>query len=215
MSEFVNIGLLYLVRGKEFDNLDFVNLLYKAQKTETFKKIDYLPGLSRDYDYFIHDDASFYIALVFFLFDGNINAQKFIISISMDIIRKLKLLDEFVFEHHASWVLLMSVSHEDFFEYFDEVSSLVNARNGIIDTIVFCPTYTNNHRIFSDSKLILVPNRIEYTKFIKEKFEDLKEVDGIIDIAVKSLSNDWKDELDIHFDLGLALVSFALKSLIN
>lgn len=214
-SEFINLGLLYSNFQGELSGINFTDLLVEAQKTETFSKIDYLPGLNYDYDVFIFDYVPFYLALTFFLFNGNLSAQKYILDISVKIIRKLNPSDSLTFEHHVSWGLLMSAYQESFTEYFDELKDLVNNRDGILDTILYCPTYRNEHQVLSDSKLILVPNRVEYLQTFKQEFLHLSVDTNIAEIAIKSLSEDWKDELDYHFNLGVDLANWALKSLAN
>lgn len=212
-SEFINLGILYSTFGREVQDIDFLNLIIEAQKTETFNKIEYLPQLNDDYDIFIHDYVSFYIALTFFLFDGNINVQRYIMDIAIKIIRKLKLAEDFIFEHHVSWGLLMTASSKEFSEIFEELKDLVNNRNGILNTILYCPTFMNNYQKHPDSKLIVVPNRNEYIEVFKNEFSHLSKDKEIHEIAVMSLSEDWKDELDYHFNLGVDLSNLVIKSI--
>jgi hypothetical protein len=213
--EFINLGILYSTFGKELTDLNFSKLLIDAQKTETFSKIEYLPGLNYDYDVFIHDHVPFYVALTFFLFDDNLNAQNYILDIAVKIIRKLKVTEEYIFEHHLSWGLLMSASRPEFAEIFEELKDLVNIRNGILNTILFCPTFINDHQELADSKLILVPDRKEYLEMFSHEFKNIKNEKCINEIAIMSLSEDWKDELDYHFNLGVDLTNLALKTLMK
>jgi len=212
-SEFINLGILYSNFRKELKDLDFTNLLVEAQKTETFSKIEYLPGLNYDYDVFIHDHVPFYIALTFFLFEGKLNAQKYILDIAIKIIRKLKLTEEYTFEHHISWGLLMSASSFEFSEIFEELRNLANNRNGLLNTILFCPTFINDHQEIPESKLILVPERNEYIEVFKNEFKHLNKDKEIQEIAIMSLSEDWKDGLDCYVDLGVDLSNLVLKSI--
>ncbi|MCC7521905.1 MAG: hypothetical protein IT220_09755 [Flavobacteriaceae bacterium] len=212
-SEFINLGILYSNFRKELKDLDFTNLLVEAQKTETFSKIEYLLGLNYDYDVFIHDHVPFYIALTFFLFEGNLNAQKYILDIAIKIIRKLKLTEDYTFEHHISWGLLMSASSLEFSEIFEELRNLANNKNGLLNTILFCPTFINDHQEIPDSKLILVPERNEYIEVFKNELNQLNKDKEIHEIAVMSLSEDWKDELDCYINLGVDLSNLVIKSI--
>lgn len=215
ISEFINLGLLYSKFGNEINYLDFTSLLAEAQKTETFNKIEYLPGLNYDYDIFIHDHVPFYIALTFFLFEGNLNAQKYIIDIALAIIRKLKVTEKFIFEHHLSWGLLMAASNQEFSEIFEELKELVNKKGGILNTILFCPTFINNHQKFSDSKVALVLNRNEYIELLKKEFSHLDNDKNINEIAIMSLSDNWQEEIEYHYNLGVDLTNLAVKSLMK
>ncbi|WP_314060331.1 hypothetical protein [Empedobacter brevis] len=212
VSEFINLGILYSTFGKDLNDIDFVSLLVEAQKTETFNKIQYLPGLNYDYDVFIQDYVSFYIALTFFLFEGNLRAQKYILDIAIGIIRKLNTNDEYIFEHHLSWGLLMSASNLEFSENYEELKDLANNRNGILNTILFCPTFFNDHQNLPDSKLIFVPDRNEYIETFKQEYEHLNNERNINEIAIMSLSEDWKDEMEYHFNLGVDLANLTVKS---
>ena len=93
------------------------------------------------------------------------------------------------------------------------MKELVNKGNGILNTILYCPTYLNDHQLLPHSKLALVPNRVEYLEHFKKEFLHLSVDTNITDIAIKSLSEDWKDDLDYHFNLGVDLTNWALKSL--
>lgn len=212
-SEFINLGILYSKFGKDLKNVDFQSLLIEAQKTETFDKIEYLPGLNYDYDNFIHDYVPYYIALMFFLFKGDMNAQKYILNIAIGIIRKLPITKHFIFEHHISWGILMSASNEDFCEFYEELKNLMNNRNGILDIILFCPTFINDHNDLPDSKVIIVPSRNEYIARFKNEFSHLNSDKDINEIAVMSLSENWKDELDYHYNLGVDLANLVIKTL--
>lgn len=214
-SEFINLGILYSTFGKELKDLDFTSLLVEAQKTETFSKIEYLPGLNYDYDIFIHDHVPFYIALTFFLFDDNLKAQRYILDIAIKTIRKLNVTENFTFEHHLSWGLLMSSSRLEFSETFEELKNLANNRNGILNTILFCPTFINDHQEIPDSKLVLVPERNEYIKMFTHEFDKITNDKNIIEIAIMSLSEDWKNAIDYHFNLGVDLTNLTLKSLMK
>lgn len=214
-SEFINLGLLYSNYANEFSDLDFTSLLAEAQKTETFSKIEYLPGLNYDYDVFIHDHVPFYIALTFFLFEGNLNAQKYIIDIAVGIIRKLNIKEEFIFEHHLSWGLLMAASNQIFSETFEELKELVNKKGGILNTILFCPTFINDHQKLPDSKLVLVPIRNEYVELFKKEFSHLNNDKSINEIAIMSLSENWQDETEYHYNLGVDLTDLVIKSLMK
>lgn len=215
VSEFINLGLLYSKYGHEISDLDFTSLLIEAQRTETFSKIEYLPGLNYDYDIFIHDHVPFYIALAFFLFEGNLSAQKYIVDIAIRIIRKLEVTEEFIFEHHLSWGLLMTASNHEFLENFEELKNLMNSRSGILNTILFCPVFINDHQEFTDSKLILVPNRNDYIEIFKQEFSHIIKDKNIDEIAIMSLSEIWKDEIRYHFNLGVDLSNLAIKSLMK
>lgn len=212
-SEFVNLGILYSKFGKTMNDVDFLILINDAQKTESFKKIEYLPGLNRDYDIFIHDYVLFYIALTFFLFKGNINVQRYILDIALGIIRKLHSRVDFVFEHHVSWGLLMTASSEAFSEDFEELKILVNDNNGIFDSILYCPTFMNVHQKLPESKLIVVPNQSEYIETLKSRLYHLDEDKDICEIAIMSLSEGWKDETEYFFDLGVNLTELVIKSI--
>lgn len=211
--EFVNLGILYSTFRKELKDLDFTNLLVEAQKTETFSKIEYLPGLNYDYDVFIHDHVPFYIALTFFLFKGNLNAQKYVFDIAIKTIRKLKSTEDYTFEHHISWGLLMSASSLEFSEIFEELRDLANSRNGLLNTILFCPSFINDYQEIPDSKLILVPERNEYLEVFKNEFKHLNKDKEIHEIAIMSLSEDWKDESDYYINLGVDLSNLIIKSI--
>lgn len=212
-SEFINLGLLYSNFKNEFQNVDFTSLLIEAQKTNTFAKIEYLPGLNYDYDIFIHDYVPYYMALTFFLFNGNLNAQKYILNISIGIIKKLQLTNDYIFEHHISWGLLMSASNQEFIEFFEDLKDTVNSKNGIFNTILFCPTFMNEHNKLPDSQLITVPDRDEYIKSFKSEFSHLSIVKEVSEIAIMSLSENWKDETNYHFNLGVDLSNLVIKSL--
>lgn len=214
-SEFINLGLLYSNYGNEINYIDFTIILVEAQRTETFCKIEYLPGLNYDYDVFIHDHVPFYVALTFFLFEGNLSAQKYIIDIAIRIIRKLNTTEEFIFEHHLSWGLLMTASNHEFSENFKELKDLVNSRSGILNTILFCPTFINDHQELADSKLMLVPDQNEYIEMLKQKFGHITNDKNINEIAIMSLSEDWKDEIEYHFNLGVELANLVIKSLMK
>jgi len=214
-SEFINLGLLYSKFGNEINDLDFTSLLTEAQKTETFSKIEYLPGLNYDYDIFIHDHVPFYIALTFFLFEGNLKAQKYIIYIAIRIIRKLKVTEEFIFEHHLSWGLLITASNQEFSEIFEELKELVNSKSGILNTILFCPTFINDHQKLPDSKLVLVPIRNEYIELFKKEFSHLNNDKNINEIAIMSLSDNWQAETEYHYNLGVDLTNLVVKSLMK
>ncbi|KQT26230.1 hypothetical protein ASG22_06050 [Chryseobacterium sp. Leaf405] len=215
VSEFINLGLLYSRYGNEINDFDFTKLLIEAQKTETFNKIEYLPGLNYEYDIFIQDHVAFYIALTFFLFEGNVSAQKYIIDIAIMIIRKLNITEGFIFEHNLSWGLLMAASNHEFSEIYEELKNLMNNRKGILNTILFCPTFINEHQKIPDSKLILVPDRNIYVETFKEKFNHINIDNSINEIAIMSLSEDWKDEMEYYFNLGIDLANLAIKSLMK
>ncbi|WP_288244665.1 hypothetical protein [uncultured Chryseobacterium sp.] len=215
VGEFINLGLLYSQYGNEINNFDFINLLIDAQKTETFSKIEYLPGLNYDYDIFIQGHVAFYIALTFFLFEGNLIAQKYIIDIIIKIIRKLDVTEGFIFEYNLSWGLLMAASNHEFSENYEELKNLMNNRKGILNTILFCPTFINDHQELSDSKLILVPDRNKYVEIFKQEFIHLDIHNNINEIAIMSLSEDWKDEMKYHFNLGINLSNLVIKSLMK
>jgi len=212
-SEFINLGILYSKFGKEIHDIDFLNLIIEAQKTETFNMIEYLPGLNQDYDTFIQDYVPFYLALTFFLFDGNLNVQRYILDLAISFIEKLQLEQDFIFEHHVSWSLLMAASNKDFAQNFEELKDLVNSKNGMLNTILYCPTFINSHQNLSDSKLIVVPNRNEYIEVFKKEFSHIPKDKEIQEIAIMSLSEDWKDELDYIFNLGIDLSNLVIKSL--
>lgn len=212
-SEFINLGILYSKIGIKFQNVDFLSLLIEAQKTDTFNKIEYLPGLNYDYDNFIHDFVPFYLALIFFLFEGNINVQRYIKDLAIDIINRLDWSDDFVFGHHVSWGLLMTASNQEFYEDFEELKNLVNNKNGILNCILFCPIFMNDHHKLPDSNLILVPDRNEYIEVFKGEFNHLSNDMDIHEISIMSLSEDWKDEIDCHFNLGVSLANLIIKSL--
>jgi hypothetical protein len=215
VSEFINLGLLFSQYENEDNYFDFNNLLIEAQKTETFRKIEYLPGLNYDYDVFIQDHVPFYIALAFFLFEGNISAQKYILDIAIGIIKKLNIKEEFIFEHHLSWGLLMTSSNCEFTDNFEELKDLMNSRSGILNTILFCPTFINNHREYSKSILMLVPDRNKYVEIFKQEFSHLNNDMSIKEIAIMSLSENWKDEIEYHLNLGVSLANLAVKSLMK
>ena len=210
-SEFINLGILYSKSGEELENVDFHSLLIEAQKTETFNKIEYLPGLNYDYDNFIHDYVPYYVALMFFLFEGNTIAQKYILNIAIGIIRKLHQTNNFIFEHHISWGLLMTASNQDYIEHYEELKNLINKKKGILNTILFCPTFINDHNELPDSKLIIVPSRNEYIERFKNEFSHSNNDKDINEIAVMSLSENWKDELD--YNLGVDLANLVIKTL--
>lgn len=212
-SEFINLGILYSNLNKELTAFDFSDMLREAQKTETFDKIEYLPGLNQDYDIFIHDHVPFYLALTFFLFEGNLNAQRYIIEIAIKIIRKLDVADDYIFEHHISWGLLMSASHEGFSKEYDELKELTNLRGGILNTIMYCPTFINDHHTLPDSSTIIVPDKNKYIVELKQGFEHLSDDSNINKIAVMSLSADWIDEIDYHVNLGVELTNFVTKKI--
>ncbi len=215
VSEFINLGLLYSKYGNEIYDLDFTSLLIEAQKTDIFSKIEYLTGLNNDYDVFIQDHVSFYIALTFFLFEGHISAQKYIVDIAIGIIRKLNVKDEFIYEHHSSWGLLMTASNHKFSNEYEELKNLTNNRNGILNTILFCPTFINDHLKLPNSKSILVPDRNKYIEIFKIEFSHLNIDKNINEIAIMSLSEVWKDEMEYHFNLGVDLTNLAIKSLMK
>ncbi len=213
-SELINLGVLYSNFNKELNTFDFTGMLREAQKTETFDKIEYLPGLNQDYDIFIHDHVPFYLALTFFLFEGNLNAQRYILEIATKIIRKLGVADDYIFEHHISWGLLMSASHEVFSKEYDEMKELTNQRGGILNTILYCPTFINDHYALPDSSTLIVPDKNEYIEKLKHEFGHLSDDSDINKIAVMSLSDDWLDEIEYHVNLGVELINFVTKKIL-
>ncbi len=214
-SELINLGILYLNFKKELTAFDFIGMLKQAQETETFDKIEYLPGLNQDYDIFIHDHVPFYLALSFFLFEGNLNAQRYIIEIAIKIIRKMDVVDNYIFEHHISWGLLMSASHEVFSKEYNELRELTNQKGGILNTILYCPTFINDHHPLSESSTIIVPDKNNYNEELKHKFMHLSDDGNINKIAIMSLSADWIDEIEYHVNLGVDLVNYVTKKILS
>jgi len=212
-SEFINLGILYNSFGEELSEIDFKKLLIEAQKTETFSKIEYLPGLNRDYDIFIHDHVSFYLALSFMLFQGNLEAQKFILDIVNGILDKLPQSKYYIIEHHVSWGLLISATSNEFLDSYERIKNQINANGDIYDTILYSPIYRNEHNELPDSKLIQVPDMNEYCRAISINFNHLKKGKGIQEIAVMSLSNYWKEGLEVNYNLGIELANYIVKSI--
>lgn len=212
-SEFINLGILHCNFKDTLRDTDFKNLLIEAQKTETFDKIEYLPGLNYDYDIFIQDFVPFYLALTFFLFDGNISAQRYVLEVALGIIRKLQISNDFTFEHHVSWFLLMAASNKEFYKDFEEVKNSMNSNSGILNTILYCPIFMNDHNNLPDSEMILIPDRNTYVEIFKREFSHLSNDKDINQIAIMSLSEDWKDVQDRHFNLGVDLSNLVSESL--
>lgn len=213
-SEFVNVGILHFNFKDAFHDIDFKNLLIEAQKTETFDKIEYLPGLNYDYDIFIYNYVPFYLGLTFFLFKGNIGAQRYLLDISLRIVRKLQISNDFALEHHVSWLLLMTASNQEFCQEFEEVKNTMNCNNGILDTIIYSPVFMNDHNNLPDSEMIMVPDRDSYIESFRQKFSHLVNDKDINQIAIMSLSEDWKDKQDQHLNLGVELSNLVSKSLL-
>lgn len=214
-AEFINLGILHYSYWKELSNVDFNNLLINAQKTDTFNLIQYLPGLNFDYDVFIHDFVPFYLALTFTLFKGNKEAQKYIFNIWLEIVRQLPITNEFILEHHASWGLLISATSENVYEFFEEIRELVNNNGGIFDTILLNPIFRNEHIKLPDSKLIQVQSKKEYLLKMQEEFNHLDCNLSLLQIAVMSLSDYWKDGMECSVDLGINLAIYIIKGIDN
>ena len=212
-AEMINTCMLFY----KFDNCkgtDIIKLLNEYQnRTGTLKTIDYLPNLNRDYDIFIHDFVPFYLALSFFLLEDNKRGQKYILDTAISILHKLPRNYEFVLEHHISWALLMSSTDEAYSDLYEKLRKLVNDNGGIYDNILFSPTYKNEYREIPDSKIILVPRKEKYIQDFSKQFKHLKNDNELLQIAVKSLSHDWQDNVDYFFDLGIDLANFIIKSL--
>ena len=169
--------------------------------------------MSYDYDIFIQNYVPFYLALTFFLFDGNTSAQRYVLDVALGIIRKLQISNDFTFEHHVSWFLLMAASNQEFSRDFDEVKNSMNSESGILNTILYCPFFMNDHNNLPDSEMILVPDRDTYVETLKREFSHLLNDKDINQIAIMSLSEDWKDEQDRHFNLGVDLSNLVSESL--
>lgn len=127
---------------------------------------------------------------------------------------KLKIREDFIFEHHVSWGLLMSASKPEFLENFEELRSLVNSEKGILNTILYSPSFMNDHQVLPHSILTIVPNLNEYIKTLNEEFTHLNNDCDINEIAIKSLSENWKDKIEYNSNLGVDLTNFVIKSLI-
>ena len=106
----------------------------------------------------------------------------------------------------------MSASSLDFSHYYEELKQITNDEEGIFDTVLFSPTFINDHQKLPDSKMTLVPNKDEYINRFIEEFKHLKNDNNILQIAVMSLSESWKDEIDYHTDLGTELANVVMKS---
>lgn len=71
----------------------------------------------------------------------------------------------------------------------------------------------NDHHELPDSMLIIVPDRTEYIVELKQEFEHLRYDTDINEIAIMSLSEDWKDEMENHINLGVDLTNYVVKNL--
>lgn len=213
VAEMINLGLIYSSFNNELEKINFKTHLEKYQnRYDIFKSIEYLPGINYDYDIFIHDYAPYYIALAFHLFSENLSAQKYLLDVEMEIIKKLPQNNKFVFEHHISWFLLMSASVDEFSNYFEEARKLSNANRKVLNTIVYCPLSKNDYQRLPESRLILIPDRKAYRKRMNSEFEHILSNDDISTIAIKSISKDWEIDLEYSFNLGVNLTNIIVKS---
>ena len=213
VAEMINLGLIYSSFKTELEKINFKILLDKYQnRYNIFKSIEYLPGINYDYDIFIHDYVPYYIALTFQLFSGNLSAQKYLLDVEMEIIKKLPQNNEFVFEHHISWLLLMSAYVDEFLNYFEEARKLSNENRKILNTVVFCPLLKTDYQRLPESRLILIPDRKAYRKKMINEFEHIISNDDILTTAIKSISKDWEIDLDYSYNLGVNLTNIIVKS---
>lgn len=64
----------------------------------------------------------------------------------------------------------------------------MNSRSGILNTILFCLTFINDHREYSNSILMLVPVRNKYVEMFTQEFSHLNNDMNINEIAIMNLS---------------------------
>ncbi|TOL07965.1 hypothetical protein CGI05_23860, partial [Vibrio parahaemolyticus] len=214
LSGLINLGILYHKFNGEHAEQCYVSLLDKYQNQfDTFKTIDYLPGLNQDYEMFIEDQLPYYLALAFMLFHGNQNAQKFILNLEVEIIRKIPMDNDCSYSHHVSWALLMSATNSQFYHYFEEIRRISNKFGKVLDSIVYDPIFENKHIKRAESKFITIPEIDEYKKTISKNIQGNHNTEILSNIAIKSLSPDWRfDEIDYDENLGVTLSFLMIQS---
>lgn len=218
VSDAINIGLLCYDEECAMGCLKLSEMLYQFQnKYDHFKTIDYLPGLNYDYDIFIQDYVSFYLAVIFLLVERCLDARKFILSIATDILKKINKDDDYVTAHHVSWVLIMSASSEAFIDEFEEVKSIVNSNGGINELILYGPSTTNDYHnclVYSESEKVFVPSVDEYKSRLKESFKEISNNFDLLDISFRCISSIFLEEdSDSIINLGLNLASLYIEKL--
>jgi hypothetical protein len=214
LSGLINLGMLYHEFNEEHSDKCFVSLLDKYQNQfDTFKAIDHLPGLNQDYEIFIDDHLPYYLALAFMLFEGNQNAQKYILELEIEILGKIPKDKEYSYAHHISWALLMSVSNSDFHHYFEKIRGISDKFGEVLDSIVYDPIFENKYIKRADSKFTSIPEIDDYKVIISKNTQGYKGNELLCNIAIKSLSPDWRfDEIDYYENLGVTLSSFMIQS---
>lgn len=214
LSGLINLGILYNESNEKHTDKCFVSLLEKYQNQfDTFKTIDYLPDLNQDYEIFIDDHLPYYLALAFMLFNGNKNAQKYILEIEIEILGKIPKDKEYSFAHHMSWALLMSASNSDFHHYFEQIRCISDKFGEILDSIVYDPIFENKYIKRADSKFTSIPKIEAYKAIISKNAQGYAGNDLLCNIAIKSLSQDWRiDEGDYYENLGVTLSLFMIQS---
>ena len=214
LSGLINLGMLHHEFNEKHSDKCFVSLLDNYQNQfDTFKTIDYLPGLNQDYEIFIDDHLPYYLALVFMLFNGNQNAQKYILDLEIEILGKIPKDKEYSFAHHISWALLMSVSNSDFHHYFERIRCISDKFGEVLDSIVYDPIFENKYIKRADSKFTSIPEIEAYKAIVSKNAQDHEVNDLLCNIAIKSLSPDWRiDEGDYYEDLGVTLSLIMIQS---
>ncbi|MFM2617444.1 hypothetical protein AAFX26_09565 [Vibrio alginolyticus] len=214
ISGLINLGMIYHKCNGEHADQCYVSLLDKYQnKFDTLKNIDCLSGLNQEYEIFIEDQLPYYLALAFMLFNGNQNAQKFILDLEVEILRKIPKDNEFSYSHHVSWALLMSATNSQFYHYFEEIRRISNKFGKVLDSIVYDPIFENKYIKRAESKFITIPEIDEYKKIISKNTRGNNDTEILSNIAIKSLSQDWRfDEIDYDENLGVTLSFLMIQS---
>ena len=177
-------------------------------QTGSFKMIDFLPGLNRDYDEFILDYVSYYLVLCFVLCDKELEAQKYIASVILDLIEKMKRSASIIEYHHVSWALLVFSTKQQYLKEYDVLKELINNEGGMPDLILYNPlcmnSYNESQYFRENNKMVLVPEITDYKVMMCKSFSSEKNCD-INELAIKSISKNWIDNKDFYYDLGMDL----------
>lgn len=211
ISTMINIGLLCYSHVQHKKNIDYIDLLQKYQNRHGYlQTIDYLPGLNSDYDTFIQNHISFYLALTVTLLKDNLVSQKYILDIMLHIIRKIQPDEDYVFEHHCSWALLVASSNSEFDSEYRYIKDLINQNGGIPKHILYGPSFINDYYQTPNAEIVEVPSVVCYKENLLHEFENVDSKDNIIVIALKSISTDFYRKGDTFDDLGIELTRLVI-----
>ncbi|TOQ75618.1 hypothetical protein CGG88_24165, partial [Vibrio parahaemolyticus] len=83
----------------------------------------------------------------------------------------------------------------------------------VLDSIVYDPIFENKHIKRAESKFITIPEIDEYKKTISKNIQGNHNTEILSNIAIKSLSPDWRfDEIDYDENLGVTLSFLMIQS---